>query len=89
MHEKLIRRFIIRAIRMWTNPFSSFGWPNEMPDSGLSKEERISAARGNNNILIQKAIEFPLHASSKAFNALYRVILMSLFISLFFFDEIS
>jgi hypothetical protein len=71
---------LTRSIRMWINPFSSFGWPNEMPDSGLSKEERLSAAKGNSNILIQKAIEFPMHASSKAFNAFYRLILMMLFI---------
>ena len=71
---------IIRAIRMWTNPFSSFGWPNEMPDSGLTKEDRLSAAKGNSNLLIKKAIEFPIHASSKAFNAFYRLILMMLFL---------
>ena len=70
----------IRAIRMWTNPFSSFGWPNEMPDRGLSKNERLEAAKGNINILIQKAIEYPFHAISKGFNAFYRLILMLIFI---------
>jgi hypothetical protein len=65
---------------MWTNPFSSFGWPNEMPDRGLSKNERLEAAKGNINILIQKAIEYPFHAISKGFNAFYRVILMLIFI---------
>ena len=71
---------LTRSIRMWSNPFSSFGWPNEMPDSGLSKEDRLSAAKGNSSILINKAIEFPIHASSKALNAFYRLILMMLFI---------
>ncbi len=71
---------ITRSIRMWSNPFSSFGWPNEMPDSGLTKEDRLSAAKGNSNLLIKKAIEFPIHASSKAFNAFYRLILMMLFL---------
>lgn len=71
---------LTRSIRMWSNPFSSFGWPNEMPDSGLSKEDRLSAAKGNSSILINKAIEFPIHASSKALNAFYRLILMTLFI---------
>ena len=70
----------IRAIRIWTNPFSSFGWPNEMPDSGLSKDERLAAAKGGINILIQKAIEYPVHAISKALNAFYRLILMLLLI---------
>jgi hypothetical protein len=68
----------IRAIRIWTNPFSSFGWPNEMPDQGLSKEERLKAANGNKNILVQKAFEYPIHAVSKALNAFYRLILMLL-----------
>ena len=70
----------IRAIRMWTNPFSSFGWPNEMPDSGLSKNERLAAAKGSISILKQKAIQYPVHAISKAFNASYRLILMILLI---------
>ena len=70
----------IRAIRMWTNPFSSFGWPNEMPDSGLSKNERLAAAKGSISILMQKAIAYPIHAISKAFNASYRLILMLLLI---------
>jgi len=70
----------IRAIRMWTNPFSSFGWPNEMPDSGLSKNERLAAAKGSINILKKKAIEYPVHAISKAFNASYKLVLMILLI---------
>jgi hypothetical protein len=70
----------IRAIRMWTNPYSSFGWPNEMPDSGLSKNERLAAAKGSISILMQKAIEYPVHAISKALNASYRLILMLLLI---------
>ena len=74
----------IRAIRMWTNPFSSFGWPNEMPDRGLSKNERLAAAKGNISILMQKAVEYPFHAISKGFNAFYRLILMLLLIFSFF-----
>ena len=70
----------IRLVRMWTNPFSSFGWPNEMPDRGLSKNERLAAAKGNINILLEKALAFPYHAISKGFNALYRFILMLLLI---------
>ena len=50
-----------------------------MPDIGLSKEDRLSAAKGDSSILISKAIEFPMHASSKALNAFYRLILMMLF----------
>ena len=65
---------------MWTNPFSSFGWPNEMPDRGLSKNERLAAAKGNINILLEKAFAYPYHAISKGCNALYRFILMLLLI---------
>jgi len=69
----------IRSIRMWTNPFSSFGWPNEMPSKGLSTKERMDAANGDTNLLINKAINYPIHAASKAFNASYRLLLMILF----------
>ena len=67
-----------RAIRMWTNPFSSFGWPNEMPDQGLSQNERLAAAKGNIDILMEKAYYYPFHAISKGFNGSYRFILMIL-----------
>ena len=70
----------IRTIRIWTNPFSSFGWPNEMPDKGLSKNMRLAAAKGDINILIEKAYAYPYHAVSKAFNGSYRFILMLLLI---------
>jgi hypothetical protein len=70
----------IRAIRIWTNPFSSFGWPNEMPDKGLSQNERIAAASGDTNIIFKKALEYPIRALSKIFNALYRLVLMILLI---------
>jgi len=68
----------IRALKIWSNPFSSFGWPNEMPDKELSKEERLKAASGNINLLIQKATKYPIHALSKGFNATYRGLLMIL-----------
>ena len=68
----------IRAVRIWSNPFSSFGWPNEMPTKGLSKDERLAGAKGDKSILIQKAFEYPFHAISKALNAFYRLLLMIL-----------
>ena len=34
---------------MWSNPFSSFGWPNEIPSDGLSHSERLTVAKGNFN----------------------------------------
>ena len=32
---------IKRIYKMWSNPFSSFGWPNEIPSEGLSHSERL------------------------------------------------
>ncbi len=67
-----------RSYRLWTNPFSSFGWPNEMPDKDLSKTERLQIAEGNIGVMISKIINNPYQALSKAFIAIYRVILMLL-----------
>ena len=38
---------IKRIYKMWSNPFSSFGWPNEIPSEGLSHSERLNVAKGN------------------------------------------
>ena len=67
-----------RSYRLWTNPYSSFGWPNEMPDKDLSKTERLQIAEGNIGVMISKIINNPYQALSKAFIAIYRVILMLL-----------
>ena len=70
---------------MWSNPFSSFGWPNEIPSEGLSHVERLNVAKGNLSILIYKIKKYPYRTASKAFNALYKFTLMALFIySLFY-----
>ena len=68
----------IRSYRLWTNPYSSFGWPNEMPDKDLSKSERLEIAEGNISVIISKIINNPYQAISKAFIAGYRAILMLL-----------
>ncbi len=73
-----------RTFRMWTNPFSSFGWPNEIPSVGLSHEERLGAFKGNFVLLKKKIIEHPLQSASKFFNALYRGIEYILFLICFF-----
>ncbi len=70
----------IRAMRIWTNPFSSFGWPNQMTDQGISNRDRLAGAKGDKSILIEKAIEYPFNALSKGINAIYRIIVMMLFI---------
>tara|TARA_B110000238_G_scaffold139618_1_gene150585 strand:- start:218 stop:934 length:717 start_codon:yes stop_codon:yes gene_type:complete len=70
----------IRSYRLWTNPYSSFGWPNEMPDKDLSKTERLEIAEGNISVIISKIFNNPYQAISKAFIAIYRLMLMSLLI---------
>ena len=73
----------IRSYRLWTNPYSSFGWPNEMPDKDLSKIERLEIAEGNISVIVKKIINNPYQATSKAFVAFYRLILMSLLLYYF------
>jgi len=70
----------IRSYRLWTNPYSSFGWPNEMPDKDLSKSERLQIVEGNASVIFSKIINNPYQAISKAFIAIYRLIMMLLFI---------
>lgn len=76
---------IKRVYKMWSNPFSSFGWPNEIPSEGLSHSERLIVAKGNLNILIFKIKKYPYRTISKAINAFYKFSLILLFIySLFY-----
>ena len=64
---------IIRSVRLWTNPFNSFGWPSELPDSGISKSDRLAVSQGNLDILVEKIIKYPYRAISKLFILFYRI----------------
>ncbi len=76
---------IKRIYKMWSNPFSSFGWPNEIPSEGLSHSERLKVAKGNFNLLILKIKKYPLRSMSKFLNAAYKFLLITFFIySLFY-----
>ncbi len=76
---------IKRIYKMWSNPFSSFGWPNEIPSVGLSHSERLVVAKGNFNMLAHIIKKYPYRAISKATNAFYKFSLMLLFLySLFY-----
>ncbi len=80
-----IQNPIKRIYKMWSNPFSSFGWPNEIPSEGLSHSERLFVAKGNFNILLLKIKKNPYSSISKGANALYKFTLFLLFMySLFF-----
>lgn len=73
-----IKNSFIRSYRLWSNPYSSFGWPNEMPDEDLSQTERLLIAEGNVSVIISKIISNPYQAISKSLVAFYRLILMLL-----------
>ena len=74
-----------RVSKMFLNPFSSFGWPNEIPSEGLRHDERLLAYKGNLGILLSKIQKYPLQSFSKGTNAIYKFSLLALFIySLFF-----
>ena len=74
-----------RIYKMWSNPFSSFGWPNEIPSEGLSHSERLLVAKGNFNLLLIKIKKYPFRSISKVLNAAYKFLLIILFLySLFY-----
>ncbi|MDC3024321.1 hypothetical protein OA264_02495, partial [Alphaproteobacteria bacterium] len=76
---------IKRIYKMWSNPFSSFGWPNEIPSEGLSHKERLIMAKGNFSLIAYKIKKYPYRATSKATNAFYKFTLTLLFLfSLFY-----
>ena len=54
---------------MWTNPFSSFGWPNEIPSEGLSHEERLNFTDENLSTIFSIIEKYPYRSISKAINA--------------------
>jgi hypothetical protein len=71
----------IRSVQLWSNPFSSFGWPNEMPSSALSDEERLAVAKGGLRGKLALAQRFPLHALTKALTGAYRFVLLAVFLA--------
>jgi hypothetical protein len=68
-----------RAAVLWGNPFSSFGWPNELP-SIVGDQQRLEASR-NVGGLVNLARQYPFRALSKAFTATYRAILEIVFVA--------
>jgi hypothetical protein len=66
-----------RALALFENPFSSFGWPNEMTGSSISNEGRLEASRSPSR-LIDLAIAYPMRAASKGLTGIYRYLLLAL-----------
>src|SRR6185436_10665202 len=67
-----------RAVALWKNPFSSFGWPNEMPSS-VGHQQRLDASRSASGMMAL-AKQYPVQAASKALTAGYRFALLGLFV---------
>jgi hypothetical protein len=70
----------IRSLALWSNPFSSFGWPNEMPSSALSDEGRLQIAQGGLQAKLALANRFPIRALTKALTGIYRFVLLAAFL---------
>jgi len=71
---------LLRMAALWTNPYSSFGWPNEMPSS-FSYEERLAFTRNGIPGKIRLALKYPFRAASKAFTGVYRFALLLSFLA--------
>ena len=69
-----------RAWWLWTNPFSSAGWPTELPPS-TTDAARVSLSRGGVGGMIAVARAYPLVALGKALTAAYRYALVLGFLS--------
>ena len=66
----------MRALALFENPFSSFGWPNEMIDGSISDQARLDASRSPSR-LFDLALAYPGRAASKALNGGYRYLLFA------------
>ncbi len=65
-----------RAAALWSNPMSSFGWPNEMP---LGYQERLNVSRRWDRLL-EIARGYPVRAATKALTGSYRFALIAAFL---------
>jgi len=67
-----------RSISLWSNIYSSFGWPTELPGS-FSKQLRIEIAREGVVAAIPLALEYPVQAAGKLIVNGWRIIVLFLF----------
>jgi hypothetical protein len=66
----------MRALALFENPFSSFGWPNEMIGGSIGDQGRLEASRSPSR-LFDLALAYPDRAASKALNGVYRYLLFA------------
>lgn len=69
---------LARAAALWTNPFSSFGWPNELP-SAVGHQQRLETAQSSSRLL-DLARQYPIQAATKALTGAYRLALLAGFV---------
>jgi len=70
---------IRRSVSLWSNIYSSFGWPTELPGS-FSKQVRIEIAREGIIAAIPIALEYPVQAAGKLIVNSWRLLVVFLFI---------
>ena len=71
---------IKRSISLWSNIYSSFGWPTELPSS-FSKQVRIDISRNGVIAAIPLILEYPVQAAGKIIVNGWRVVVIFLFIA--------
>jgi len=70
---------IKRSISLWSNVYSSFGWPTELPGS-FSKQVRIDISRDGVIAAIPLVLEYPVQAAGKIIVNSWRLVVIFLFI---------
>jgi hypothetical protein len=60
-----------RMLALWSNPFSSFAWPNELPGD-FGHQARLEVARSGIAGALRLAERFPFEATTKTLTGLYR-----------------
>jgi hypothetical protein len=78
-----------RMKSLWSNPYSSFGWPNEMPSS-FSYEDHLKFVRGSIGDKLSIVSKYPFRTISKAFTGTYRfAVIISMCLVIIFLYKIS
>jgi len=66
-----------RSVALWSNLFSSYAWPNELP-SVISHQARLKAKNGEG--IIDLVLEYPFIAITKGITGGYKMLLQIIFI---------
>ena len=87
INNNLVDYYLIKPMHrmwsLWTNIYSSYGWPTELPKS-VSYQERLEISRGSVLNKISFALEHPVIASGKIIVNLWKIVLYLLFVIMVF-----